>query len=492
MRQRFYGEKGTKARIALSPDGQLLAITRSRMMQLWDLDLGKEIEQLLDIDDHQVCFSPDSKLVAVTCWNKVVVYRARSCGVFKELRGHTTSVTVIAFAPDGQHITSASDDGTIRLWHLATGKEIHRFEHPCRIICSMHFSPDGCLLAASSESMILLWDPTVKHDADHSVEYRGSINHLALSRDRKQAASAVGNCIEIWDLDTAQNIKPLGVVRQGMILGVYFSQVQENLVWSVTDFGIIKCHNSISGEEVYVKELDNKEGLFANSVVFSPNGNSVALLYPGRVKICGLLTRKMQHTMTSKGFVSERTFFSSDSKTFVSATRNGELIILDLASGRIKQVEAGQIFDSAAVSSLHGSILAVPSLELPEVKFWNINTGACLGTTRVNEPLQYVEFDAAGSRLITEQGHIEVPPLHHYDPDEPAPHRDFEGYGLARNLAWVTWKGRPFIWLPPSYRPPPPSPNRKTSVFMGSTIILGITLGYISILKFVETPPWAT
>ncbi|KAJ3457025.1 hypothetical protein MRS44_014166 [Fusarium solani] len=492
MRQRFYGEKGTKARIALSPDGQLLAITRSRMMQLWDLDLGKEIEQLLDIDDHQVCFSPDSKLVAVTCWNKVVVYRARSCGVFKELRGHTTSVTVIAFAPDGQHITSASDDGTICLWHLATGKEIHRFEHPCRIICSMHFSPDGCLLAASSESMILLWDPTVKHDADHSVEYRGSINHLALSRDRKQAASAVGNCIEIWDLDTAQNIKPLGVVRQGMILGVYFSQVQENLVWSVTDFGIIKCHNSISGEEVYVKELDNKEGLFANSVVFSPNGNSVALLYPGRVKICGLLTRKMQHTMTSKGFVSERTFFSSDSKTFVSATRNGELIILDLASGRIKQVEAGQIFDSAAVSSLHGSILAVPSLELPEVKFWNINTGACLGTTRVNEPLQYVEFDAAGSRLITEQGHIEVPPLHHYDPDEPAPHRDFEGYGLARNLAWVTWKGRPFIWLPPSYRPPPPSPNRKTSVFMGSTIILGITLGYISILKFVETPPWAT
>ncbi|MGW2698660.1 hypothetical protein [Streptomyces sp. NPDC001340] len=34
------------------------------------------------------------------------------------LRGHTDSVTSVAFTPDGQGIVSASADGTVRVWPL--------------------------------------------------------------------------------------------------------------------------------------------------------------------------------------------------------------------------------------------------------------------------------------------------------------------------------------------------------------------------------------
>ncbi|NIV40245.1 MAG: hypothetical protein GWN58_65845, partial [Anaerolineae bacterium] len=40
------------------------------------------------------------------------------------LRGHTGVVFGVAFRPDGGMLASSSSDGTVRLWHLATGAEL--------------------------------------------------------------------------------------------------------------------------------------------------------------------------------------------------------------------------------------------------------------------------------------------------------------------------------------------------------------------------------
>lgn len=37
--------------------------------------------------------------------------------------GHTGDVTAVAVAPDGRSLASASWDGTVRFWDLATGQE---------------------------------------------------------------------------------------------------------------------------------------------------------------------------------------------------------------------------------------------------------------------------------------------------------------------------------------------------------------------------------
>jgi WD40 repeat protein len=66
--------------VAFSPDGQVLAATtRSAVEKLWDMNNGRELGQLV---------------------------------------GHTDMVTHILFAPNGTAISTASEDGTVRLWGL--------------------------------------------------------------------------------------------------------------------------------------------------------------------------------------------------------------------------------------------------------------------------------------------------------------------------------------------------------------------------------------
>ena len=43
----------------------------------------------------------------------------------RTLKGHAKEVSDLAFSPDGKWLASSSFDETVRIWDLATGKELH-------------------------------------------------------------------------------------------------------------------------------------------------------------------------------------------------------------------------------------------------------------------------------------------------------------------------------------------------------------------------------
>ena len=57
--------------------------------------------------------------------------------------GHQDKTTYAVFSPDGKQILSSSDDKSIRLWDVATGKELRKFEgHESMTMCCL-FTRDG-------------------------------------------------------------------------------------------------------------------------------------------------------------------------------------------------------------------------------------------------------------------------------------------------------------------------------------------------------------
>ncbi len=57
-------------------------------------------------------------------------------------------VNSIAFSPDGKTLAAGSDDGTVRLWDVAVGDELSRFEGHSSGVRAVAFSPDGKTLAS--------------------------------------------------------------------------------------------------------------------------------------------------------------------------------------------------------------------------------------------------------------------------------------------------------------------------------------------------------
>ncbi|MDZ8228113.1 MAG: WD40 repeat domain-containing protein, partial [Nostoc sp. ChiVER01] len=119
------------------------------------------------------------------------------------LTGHDNFVWSVSFSPDGKTLASGSDDKTIKLWNLDTGKEIRTLTGHDNFVWSVSFSPDGKTLASGSEDKtIKLWNLETAKEIHTLTGHDNPVYSVSFSLDGKTLASGSRDkTIKLWNLD---------------------------------------------------------------------------------------------------------------------------------------------------------------------------------------------------------------------------------------------------------------------------------------------------
>jgi WD40 repeat protein len=83
-----------------------------------------------------------------------------------EYKGHTHRIRSIAASPDGQWLASGSDDGTVRIWEVSTGRCFRRYEFKQAgdvIDVCYTFLISSHLMCYGTDSTMLLCECSVSH-----------------------------------------------------------------------------------------------------------------------------------------------------------------------------------------------------------------------------------------------------------------------------------------------------------------------------------------
>ncbi len=137
-------------------------------------------------------------------------------------RGHTGAVYSVAFSPDGKLVLTASQDGTARLWDIATGNELRRFAGHKGGLAAAAFSPDGrYIVTGGNDQTIRLWDAASGAQLRLLSGHAAGVSSVAFSPDGRYVLSASGDTTaELWDAASGQPVRTFsghaGLVSQAV------------------------------------------------------------------------------------------------------------------------------------------------------------------------------------------------------------------------------------------------------------------------------------
>ena len=235
------GHTGSVGPVAFSPDGSHLATGGDdHVIRLWDVTTGDEIFVLRGHSHwiSSLAFSPDGKRLASgsTDWTVKIWDVMRRSNTVLILEGHevvdptpkgrTRWVNWLVFSPDGKHLASTGSDNAVRIWDVATGKQVGTLLGHTETPVSVAYSPDGSFLASgSADKTIRLWDPGSGHEIRTLLGHTDRVTCVTFSPDSRRIASSSANrdrTIRIWDVETGNELLAISG-HEHMVESICFS-----------------------------------------------------------------------------------------------------------------------------------------------------------------------------------------------------------------------------------------------------------------------------
>lgn len=245
-------------------------------------------------DINSVAYSPDGRFVLTggddgspRLWDVATGQQIRS------FVGHKGGVTSVAFSSDGRFVLTGGRDGTARLWDVANGRQLQIFQGHTDQVFSVAFSPDGrVVLTGSIDGTARLWNAatgqqvrTLRELTDG--EATGRVSSVAFSDDGRSVVTGGDKAARLWNPATGQLVRSFEFVDKdddGEVDSVAISHdgrfilaggetfKTEPVSRAVTQAGTVTLWDLSTGQRVRTFVGHEKE---VGSVAFSKDGQYV-------------------------------------------------------------------------------------------------------------------------------------------------------------------------------------------------------------------------
>jgi dipeptidyl aminopeptidase/acylaminoacyl peptidase len=288
-----------------------------------------------------VAFAPDGKALAAGAWDGSV--RVWEVATGKELcrcEEHEGWVKAVAFSPDGKILATAGKDRVIRLWDPASGKLLRRLQGHKNEVAFVAWTQTGALLIShGADRTVRVWDPTAGKEVRQLGEVRPTRGPIALAPDGKTiAAATTDSTIVLWDVPTGKELRQMPAPR--WCRTVAFSPDGRALLASGFR-GPILVWDVVTGKEQPPLGPDEEE---VPRLTFSRDGRSLAVVkWDGSIDVLEMATRLKRCHFEGHANGEVCVAFSPDGLFLASGSIDQSVLLWDLTGqapgGKLRPVD---------------------------------------------------------------------------------------------------------------------------------------------------------
>jgi WD40 repeat protein len=128
----------------------------------------------------------------------------------RRFEGHTDNVNGVIHLPGGQCIMTYSDDGSLRVWDLQSGKQVgNDWRDGESAVRATGMSPDGKkVVSGSGDGAVRLWDVDTGKVIAKWTGHTGLVGSVCWSKDGGRVVSGSYNdgTVRVWDVESGKTV----------------------------------------------------------------------------------------------------------------------------------------------------------------------------------------------------------------------------------------------------------------------------------------------